>query len=59
MYTCNHSKIEGAVVLDCYMGSGSIVELAIKKGRKAIGIEIEESIFNISSDRLKGVIVDG
>lgn len=53
MYTCNHSKIEGAVVLDCYMGSGSIVELAIKKGRKAIGIEIEESIFNISSDRRK------
>lgn len=53
------STEEGAVVLDCYMGSGSTIESAIKKGRKAIGIEIEESIFNISSDRLKGVIVDG
>lgn len=42
----------GAVVLDCTAGSGSTGVAAIQAGRRFIGIEREESYFEIMRDRI-------
>ena len=47
------SSNRGDVVLDCYMGSGSTLVSAIKLGRKAIGIELEDKHIQTAKERLK------
>ena len=44
---------EGGTVLDPYMGSGSTGLACIKAGFSFVGIEIEESYFNISKERIE------
>ncbi len=42
-----------SIILDPFMGSGTTGVAAIKTGRKFIGIEIEESYFNIACERIE------
>lgn len=46
----------GAVVLDCFMGSGATGEAALRLGRKFIGIEADAGYFRSASERLENVI---
>jgi site-specific DNA-methyltransferase (adenine-specific)/modification methylase len=41
------------VVLDPFMGSGSTGVAAIRSGRKFVGIELDETYFDIACDRLR------
>ena len=50
------SSRPGAVVLDCFMGSGATGEAALRLGRKFIGIEADASYFRGASERLENVI---
>ena len=43
---------EGETVLDFTMGSGSTIVAALNTNRKAIGIELNESYFNIAKERI-------
>lgn len=43
------------IILDPFAGSGSLLEAAIKTGRKAIGIEINKEYIAIAVDRLQKV----
>ena len=43
---------EGDTVLDIAMGSGTTGVACIQTGRKFIGIEIDETYFNIAKDRI-------
>jgi len=43
----------GETVLDCFMGSGSTGVAAINTGRRFIGIERDEDIFNTAVERIK------
>lgn len=50
--------VEGGVVMDCFLGSGSVVVAAKKLGRNFIGIEISEKYCEIARDRLRqGVLL--
>ncbi len=46
------STREGALVLDCFAGSGVSLVAARDQGRKAIGIELDEAWVNQATDRL-------
>jgi DNA modification methylase len=52
-YLINNSTVEGEVVLDPFMGSGTTCLAAKNNNRKYIGIEKNEDIFNIAIERLK------
>lgn len=43
----------GATVLDCFMGSGSTGVACVNTGRNFIGIEIDETYFNIAKKRIE------
>lgn len=43
----------GAVVLDCFMGSGTTGVACVRTGRRFIGIEIEPKYFDISVKRIE------
>lgn len=51
-YLIENSTVEGEVVLDPFMGSGSTCLAAKNKNRKYIGIELEPDIYNIAIERL-------
>ncbi len=44
---------ENDIVLDCFMGSGTTGVACLKTKRNFIGIELDESYFNIAKDRIK------
>ena len=46
------STVEEQVVLDCFMGSGSVGVAALNLHRKFIGIELDEKYFNIAKERI-------
>ena len=47
---------EGMTVLDCCMGSGSTGVACLNTNRNFIGIELDDSYFEIADDRLKEVV---
>jgi len=49
------SSRHGATVLDCFMGTGSAGVAAKKLGRSFIGIERDETYFNIAKARIESV----
>ena len=51
-YLIKTYTLPGMTVLDCTMGSGSTGVAAINTGRSFIGIEQDESYFNIARDRI-------
>ena len=46
---------EGNVVLDPFMGSGSVGVAAVRLNRKFIGIELEEKYYDIADSRIAEV----
>ena len=54
-FVLNSSKEED-VILDCYMGSGTTGVAALKNNRKFIGIEINDSYFNTTTNRINNFI---
>ena len=54
-----NSTNEGDVVLDCFMGSGSVMVAAKRLNRKYIGFEIEEKWYKVAQDRLQGIDQNG
>lgn len=44
---------EGDTILDCFMGSGTTGVACVDTNRNFIGIEIDESYFNIAQDRIQ------
>lgn len=49
----NNSSDENAIVFDGFMGSGSTGVACINTGRNFIGIELDESYFNIAKNRIE------
>lgn len=47
-----------SVVIEPFMGSGTTGVACIKTGRKFVGIEQDEKIFNIACGRLRRAIQD-
>jgi site-specific DNA-methyltransferase (adenine-specific) len=47
-----YSVAPGGLVLDCFAGSGTVLAVARKAGRRAIGIEAREEYCRITVDRL-------
>ena len=45
-----HSN-EDAIVLDCFMGSGSTGLACLNTNRQFIGIELDENYYNIAKER--------
>lgn len=43
----------GDVILDPFMGSGSLAEAALRAGRKAVGFEINADYVDLTAERLK------
>lgn len=54
----NSSK-KGDIVLDCFSGSGTTCVAAKELNRRYIGIEIDKQYYEISVDRLNGMLADG
>ena len=48
----NNSTDESNTVLDCFMGSGSTGVACINTNRKFIGIELDNTYFNIARERI-------
>jgi DNA modification methylase len=46
---------QGGIVLDPFSGTGSTVALAIKLGRRGIGIDLSENYNQIAENRIKNV----
>jgi len=51
-----HSSNEGAIVLDCFMGSGTTAVAAVKLKRNFIGFEREPEYVKIANQRLENVL---
>jgi site-specific DNA-methyltransferase (adenine-specific) len=48
-----NSSNENDVVLDCFMGSGSTGVACVNTNRKFIGVELDETYFNIAKERIE------
>lgn len=48
-----NSSNENDVVLDCFMGSGSTGVACLNTNRKFIGVELDETYFNIAKERIE------
>ena len=48
-----NSSLEGDVVLDCFMGSGTVGEACVKLNRNFIGIELDPTYFETAKKRLE------
>ncbi len=51
--------VEGDLVLDPFLGSGTVLLEAVKKGRRGIGLEVSHRYVNIARDRLKRECAEG
>ena len=51
----NYTK-ENDVILDCFMGSGTTGISAVKNNRNFIGIELDETYFNIAEERISNAL---
>jgi site-specific DNA-methyltransferase (adenine-specific) len=49
---------KGDTVLDCFMGSGTTGLACVNTGRKFIGIEMDDTYFEIAKDRIEKAKVD-
>ena len=47
---------EGDTVLDCFMGSGTTGKMAVLNNRKFIGIEIDDTYFEIAKERINKAV---
>src|SRR6266568_1648722 len=56
-YFIQKSTLEGEVVLDMFMGSGSTCVAAKRTNRRYIGIELEQEWFAVATKRLEAVTV--
>jgi len=46
-------SVEGDVVLDPFMGSGTTAIACLNTGRQYIGFELDEGYYNIANERIK------
>jgi DNA modification methylase len=46
------STDRGGIVMDCFMGSGTLAIAALKTGRNYIGFEIQEKYCKIAENRI-------
>lgn len=46
---------KGGLVLDPFLGSGTVGIVALETGRKCIGIEVKSAYINIAKERLQGI----
>lgn len=51
--------VEGGLVLDCFMGSGSTGAACVRTGRRFIGIEKDPQYFQIAKERLEAEVNAG
>ena len=47
------SSHEGSIVMDCFCGSGSTLDVANKLGRRFLGIDNSQIAIRITQERLK------
>ena len=47
------NRVDPCVVLDPFMGSGTVAHVARKLGRHAIGIDLNESYLELAARRLQ------
>lgn len=52
-YYINNLTVPGAMILDPFAGSGTTLIAALKTGRQAIGIELDEARANVCRKRIK------
>ena len=50
---CNTTEIKPCVVLDPFMGSGTTLCVALRKNRRAIGIELNAEYIEIAERKIK------
>lgn len=53
------SNVNGDLILDCFMGSGSTGVACVNAGKRFIGIEHDESYFNIACKRIENAYRQG
>lgn len=54
-FLVTHGSPEGGVVLDPFMGSGTTLEASVKLGRKAVGVEVDESWCEVAAKRIQSL----
>jgi DNA modification methylase len=58
-WAVNKASLEGEIVLDPFMGSGTTGVACVNIQRKFIGIEIEEKYFDVSCKRIELAVAQG